>query len=555
MILEELGDVEREAIKAEASQRVTEPWPEPYPFDAHALPPFPVDALSPWMCDWAQAEALATQTPVDLPACLALTTSSLAISRAYRLRVRDGWTEPTNLWAVVALPPGERKSVVYADATAPVYAYVQHVTERTELEVVARARDRRILEAKIKDAEAAAVKGKSIGGIDGRTLAAEYEKELTDLPEMHPPVLLTDDCTSEALAVLLSHHDERMGIFSAEGGPLELMAGRYSDRGSNFEIYLKSHPGDPHVVHRISRASISLSRPLLTMALTVQPSVIAGLASKEGFRGRGLLARFLYSLPQTALGARVTDPEPMPPPVSTAYQASVASLLLLRGAADAQRTVTLSHEADALRSSFQSEVEPRLGIDGDLHIIGDWANKLVGSVCRLAGVLHVADHALCLDRLPETVPAPTLARAIGLGRYFLAHALAAFDAMGADPPTELAKRILAWAKRKHKRTLTAREARRATSSSAEDMALALAILLDRSLVRPSPTDPKPGRPSESYDVHPWLFGSNGSATPLSPKPSERERNHHFPLSHQEPAHTAKTAETDLSEAESEDDAF
>jgi hypothetical protein len=500
-VLEEIADVERSAIQSEPRDI----WPEAYPFDAFNLPPFPVEYLSPWMRDWALAESVATQTPVDLPACLALTAASLAAARVFHVRVRGGWVEPCNLWMAVALPPGERKSAVYADATRPIYAYVEHETVCRAPRVAASVRERAILEGKLKKAVAAAVDGKSIGGVDGRTLASEYERALLDLVDVRAPVLLTDDCTAEALAVLLSQQSERMGIFSAEGGPLELMAGRYSDKGSNFEIYLKAHPGDPHVVHRISRDSISLTHPLLTMALTVQPSVIAGLATKEGFRGRGLLARFFYSLPQTALGQRRTDPEPVPSTVEGVYQTAIATLLVMSGA---QRTVSLSPEADAVRSAFQSEIEPRLGLDGDLHVSGDWANKLVGGVCRIAAILHVADHALCLDRLPDTIPAPTLERAIAVGRYMLEHARAAFHAMSQDPAAELAKRVLQWCRRKSAHTYTAREAQRATSSTAEDMALAIAVLLDRNLIRERKQTPRPGRPSQAYDVHPVSFGGS-----------------------------------------------
>ena len=528
------AETERAAIEAESSVRVTDDWPEPYLFDSFQLPPFPVDSLSPWMRDWAAAEALATQTPVDLPASLALAVASLAIARCFHVQVRPGWLEPCNLWMVVAMPPGERKSPVYTDATRPIYAYSKHVADKLGPQIAARSFERRVIEGEIKSAEASAIKGKSVGGVDAHDHARQLRLRLDGLPELRAPVLLTDDCTSEALAVLLSQQSERIGIFSAEGGPLELMAGRYTERGSNFEIFLKAHPGDPHVVHRISREPISLTHPLLTMALTVQPSVIAGLASKDGFRGRGLLARFFYSLPSTLLGGRQTDPWPVPEPVELAYNEAVVSLLL-REVKIGDARVSLSDEADRARSAYQLEIEPRLGIDGDLHIIGDWANKLVGGVARLAGVLHVADHATCLARLPETIPAPTWTRAEALGRYLLEHARAAFSTMGADETESLAKRILSWCRRKQARTWTAREARRALHATAEDMTLAAACLLDRGLIREHkserPSTVTAGRPSTTYDTHPSIFGTFGTSPTPSQKSKEEEEDRDFFLSH------------------------
>jgi hypothetical protein len=41
------------------------------------------------------------------------------------------------------------------------------------------------------------------------------------------------------------------------------------------------------------------------VALTVQPEVLRGLASRPGFGGRGLLARFVYSLPASLVGHRL----------------------------------------------------------------------------------------------------------------------------------------------------------------------------------------------------------------------------------------------------------
>ncbi len=485
-------------------------WGEPEPFDAVDLPAFPVDELSPWMRDWANAQAVFTQVPVDLPACLALGTASLAAARYYSLKVREGWPEPTNLWIAVAMPPAERKSPNFSEATAPLYAYSQHEAKRLASRISASEIERRVLEAQIKEAENAAVKGKPYDGGDALQAAQKLRAKLDDIGEIHPPVLLTDDCTPEALAILLSQQGERMGVFSAEGGPFEMMGGRYTDRGTNFEIFLKSHPGDSHTCHRVSRKSISLSHPLLTMVLTVQPSVIAGLAANDGFRGRGLLARFFYSLPKTALGRRATDPPAVDRDVRTTYQTAVASMLLLSGE---PRILTFSSEADRARALFQAELEPRLGPDGDLNVIGDWAGKLVGGVCRIAGVLHASDWAgrdteggpLALKRAPPEIPVETFERATKIGRYFLAHALATFEAMGADENTELAKKVWAWVQRRQVATFTEREAARAVHAKpAAAIKPALAILLERRLVRlqAQRAHAVGRRPGDAFEVFP-----------------------------------------------------
>jgi replicative DNA helicase len=495
---------EREAIVTEPSHSAD--WPAPEDFDASKLPDFPVEKLPSWLGEWSLAEAVFTQSPVDLSACIGLAAASLPVARSFHVEVRPGWSEPCNLWLVVAADPGEKKSPVFSAATAPVHAFVHLRAKELAPKIAARQQERRVLEAKIKAAEDAAVKGKAYDGCaDALQAAREIKQRLDGQPELRAPVLIADDCTPEALVVLLSQHGERMGIFSSEGGPFELMAGRYSDKGGNFEIYLKAHPGDPHVVNRIGRADpVSLFHPLVTMGLTVQPSVIASLSTKEGFRGKGLLARFLYSMPQTALGHRQAEPPAVPEPVSTTYQAALASLLTMPLE---PRTLSMSPEVTGARVVLHDELEPRMGPDGDLHPIRDWVNKLVGSVARIAGVLHVADHALALADMPLEIPVETFNRATTIARYFLAHALAAFAVMRADEDVELAKRVWAWAHRKGLRSFTAREAARAVHAvPAETIEPALAKLLDRNLVRMRPRPkPSPGggrAPSDTYDVNP-----------------------------------------------------
>jgi replicative DNA helicase len=72
------------------------------------------------------------------------------------------------------------------------------------------------------------------------------------------------------------------------------MAGRYSQSGGpNLGVYLKGHVGDLLKVDRRGRPPEYVERPCLTIGLAVQPEVLRGLASRPGFRGRGLLARFL----------------------------------------------------------------------------------------------------------------------------------------------------------------------------------------------------------------------------------------------------------------------
>jgi hypothetical protein len=285
------------------------------------------------------------------------------------------------------------------------------------------------------------------------------------------------------------------------------MAGRYSERGANLEIFLKAHSGDHCSVDRIGRPSYVLHAPALTFALTVQPAVIAGLATTSAFRGRGLLARFLYAVPESRVGMRSADPTPVPSAVRDAYAAAVTRLLQLAEHEKETVVVDMSREARSAHTRFKAMLEPRLGPTGDLHAIADWGNKLVGAVARLAALLHVAQHE---DALVMPVSEDAVVHAIGIAEYLVAHARAAFSLMGADPAIEDAKHVLRRILDDGRDRITKRDIfRRAQSERferADDLDPPLRILVDRGYLREVevPVEgPKKGRPpSPTYEVNP-----------------------------------------------------
>lgn len=98
-------------------------WDTPIPFDEYALPTFPVDALPEVIRRYVLAVAESTQTSVDMAAVEALGVVSLCSQGKYFIRGNADWTEPLNTYAVVILPPAERKSSVLSMMIHPVEVY------------------------------------------------------------------------------------------------------------------------------------------------------------------------------------------------------------------------------------------------------------------------------------------------------------------------------------------------------------------------------------------------------------------------------------------------
>jgi hypothetical protein len=371
--------------------------------------------------------------------------------------------------------------------------------------IAAAKEERHLLEERQKDARKRALKP-TPAGANARDEARELAVKLTAVEVPALPRLTADDATPEAVGRLLAEQGGRLGIFSSEGGPFAILAGRYSEGRANLELFCKAHSGDPYALDRVGRPSIHLESPSLTIALTVQPSVIAGLASTPEMRGQGLLARFLYAMPQSMVGRREADPRPARAATVAAYDAAVRRLLELEASSNAAgelqaHVVRLAPDARAALIAFKARLEPRLLPGSDLCLMADWVNKLPGTVARIACALHAADKP---GDWRSTIDVHTMKRAIAIGDYAIPHALAAFSVMGSDPSTDLAKRAWTWLRTRADSTVTKRDLHRGLHvEHASDLDAPIAVLVERGYLRETPPRPTGGRPSSpSYDINP-----------------------------------------------------
>jgi hypothetical protein len=305
------------------------------------------------------------------------------------------------------------------------------------------------------------------------------------------------------------------------------MAGRYSQAGPNLGVYLKGHAGDLLKVDRRGRPPEYVERPCLTIGLAVQPEVLRGLAGRPGFGGRGLLARFLYSLPETLVGRRQVGTSPVPPAVVDRYalelQALAASLAAPAGD-DNPAVLTLDQEAGELLLGFERDLEPRLAAaSGDLAHLAGWAAKLAGATCRIAGLMHLAGHLR--DGWNQPIGADTFAGAARLAGYLVEHARAVFDLMGADPRVDDARWLLDWITRTGQAQFTRRDAHAAAPRGrfpkATSLDPALGLLEEHGWLRrvdADPMGPRGGRPaSPRFLVNP-LPRATEPTQPTKPLP-------------------------------------
>ncbi|PLS79150.1 MAG: hypothetical protein CYG59_14710, partial [Chloroflexi bacterium] len=384
-------------VKSNEEPSVQEPpaWMAPLSLDTPRLPTFPTDVFPTWLQTYIEAEAVATETPPDLAAMLAIAVLATACATKFRVRVKEGWTEPTNIFTVTALPPGSRKSGVFRDMIAPLVAYEREEMQRVKPLISEAQLEFKVLSGRREKAEKAAINAPDD---DMRTQnqdeALHIARELDALTVPVTPRLIADDVTPEKLASMLAEHNGHIAVLSAEATVFDLMAGRYSKGTPNFDVFLKGHAGDELRVDRGSRSDY-VAHPALTLGITVQPSVIQGLTEKPSFQGRGLLGRFLYALPASGLGRRTHATPPVAPAIHTTYERNITALLHLPYSSDEYGEATahmlrFDAQAYAALQTFQQQIEPHLDDAGDLGHMTDWASKLAGALARIAALLHVA---------------------------------------------------------------------------------------------------------------------------------------------------------------------
>lgn len=474
-------------------------WETPLPFDEYDLPAFPVDALPEVIRRYVLAVAESTQTPVDMAAVEALGIVSLCCQGKYFIRGNADWAEPLNTYMVVIMEPAERKSSVLSMMIRPVEEYEKEENSRRNAEIV----ESRMIQDKLEKEKRSLVERAS----KGKATEEEVRAKATEIAKYEPvkPLrLFVDDVTSEKLTSVLAENKGRAAVVSAEGGIFSIMSGLYN-RNVNIDVFLKGHSGDTIRVDRVGRASESIIHPALTMVLAVQPEVLNGLMSNNTFRGRGLTARFLYSMPKSTVGRRSFSTEPIPEGVKSRYRDLVETIL---SGNNEQEPISLDDGAADVLEALFNEVEGRL--KGDLAEIPDWAGKFVGAVLRIGGILHVMKYPK--DSMFDPVDRETMENAVSIGRYFLEHAKAAYSLMGADAVNKNARLFLAAVKRKRLAEFSRRDAMRLYRGckTVESLQPVLDRLCEYGYLAVKPVPPSYGlgrKPSDTYLVNPAVWES------------------------------------------------
>ena len=482
-------------------------WTPPVEFRGHILPGWPSGSFPEPFEAYINALARSTETPLELAALMVLPVIATAVQQRYVVQIKADYSEPLNIWTSIALPPGSRKSAVQSACTLPLTQFELFLRQQVEPK-------RQEIEARNKIAE---IRLKEMRQKAGRARPEEFEqisREILEVEKSVQPVptipqLWTSDVTPENLASIMADNKDCMAILSDEAGIFDILAGRYSGGIPNLDLVLKAHSGTACRVNRAAKPPLFLECPTLTMGLSPQPGHLEGMARNNAFRGRGLIARFLYALPRSNLGSRTLMAEPIDPKTVQSYQEAVTALLRHckqdRGAANETIKLTLSEEAFTNWQLWSRSIEMQMKEGGLLAHITDWAGKLPGAIARIAALLHVMRYAHANPER-QSIRLVDMNAAIEIGGFLKHHALAVFDLLGQDKNRSGAEKVLAWIVKSNVIGFTRRECHRdlrSYFSKVQELDAALGLLIDHNYIREVSPEPVAHRPSKKYLVSPF----------------------------------------------------
>lgn len=476
-----------------------EPWEEPVPLEAvglEGLPRISLADMPPILASFCETVAQSLEVPPELPFGLAMAVIATAVQPRFSLKVRRGFEQPLNLFILVPMESGERKSPALKMCAAPLLEW-----EANQLPGWKQAHREALSQRKTREKSIDALRNK-IAKTDSEAEATRLQTRInqleTCLPTVPPrPRLMVDDITPEALAVALADHGECLGMLSAEGGFIDILGGLYSDRTPKLDLVLKAYAREFFAMDRRAKnkdgeaESFVLTAPCLTIGLSPQPYVLRTRKAGQAFRARGLDARFLYLFPPSRLGKRSPEPPPANSEAINAFKMRITSFLPLiawgEPTHEPPKTLTLSQEASAVWAAYFTELEGKLAKDGELEQIKDWVSKFQGAVTRIAGIYHLVQHG---PDAPLEIPKETMEQAVACGRVLEQHALAGYGIMSSVSNLEAAQAVLDWIKKSGLSQFTVRECfrgcrRKTLFPNSQAVKEALSTLEDRNFVRVS----------------------------------------------------------------------
>lgn len=474
------------------------------------LPTIKADILPSWAGDMARALAADLQVSESAVILPALSTIATAVQRHFEVAPRgdNSYLEPLNIWTLTVAPSGSRKTPVLNTLTDPLKRWEKLAGDRMRRQIAEVEATRRMIKKRIEKLETKA--GNAEDGSERNNLRDQISAALEEIPEeLKAPRLMTGDITPEQLQVMLVEQRERMALISDEAGIFQILSGQYSGGAAILDVFLQAFSGASVRIDRRSRQAF-LEKPALTFCLMLQPGILQSVASDQRFHDSGLLARFLFAIPENTVGRRnVRAFNPVPDEIKEAWANGLHGLLFAaEKPISAPHALTFTKKGCELWLDFAQQVEDELGENGKLSDMAEWGAKLPGTCARIAGLMQL----IKTGRNSERVEVDAVGRAVTLCELLIEHAKAAFQLLGADQVEADGLHLMKWIQANRSLEFTRSQAQKALEGrfrTVDRLKSAAERLSEWNVLSPEMKRTNKGaRPTPYYRVNPELFDNS-----------------------------------------------
>lgn len=475
--------------------------------------PLDLSQMPPKLQQVVKAVSDANQIPHSFVFMSSVAVLAAATQGRFTVKVNELWTECLSLYVAPLMDSGNRKSPVLKWLVKPIRDYELQLQQTAAPLIRDQESQLRVLEQNLKQCEMKAAKG-SPTAEDLAELDAARGAVNTAKVDVRPQ-LIWDDATPEALTQGLIEQPS-CSVLTSEGGLIALLSGdRYSKGTPNIDAVLKAWDSDSITVNRKGAPPLSTEHSHLVLCLGAQPAVWTEARSNDAFTERGLNQRFLVCMPVSKIGHRQLDPSAETIAAAKASE-RVWQQLVRAITQQPERVLTLTAEASAelLKIRERNESADLPTYEGTLA--HGWLSKLPGQIVRLAALL-----ALSEDAHAQTIDGTAMRAAASLYDWLLSEYVNAMDKRGTDPQALILKQLRNMANSKAETRFTTNQLHQSmkgqswlkpsdnpdVQSPAERIRASLDCLAMDGWVRLVPLPAamsKPGRPSETWAMHPQL---------------------------------------------------
>ena len=340
----------------------------------------------------------------------------------------NGFSEELCLFTAISAEPGERKTGCLKIVLKPITEYISQQTasynqshKETERNLTLFANRKSRLNKNYA----------SLGDTDSdRETKETIQNELRRIENMEEslisalpvnPNILMQDTTTEGMIQKMETTSGNIGLFTDESDFFKIWSGLYNDKGSNLAVLLQAYDRTGIKVDRRNGIH-DIPFTALTICAFVQPTLLNMLLANGDFSGRGLVGRFLISIPESHVGRIDHRNNSRLDESATQAYSDILTTIMKHEYAPQSLPLSWSTEDNAIDFAidYMNSLERKMLQGGTLENFKDYGSKSAGRYLRICGILHLMKYPS--DPLHHLLDADTARKASVLSNYFIRQA-------------------------------------------------------------------------------------------------------------------------------------